>query len=90
MGLPVPAIRFYGPSASRAVVIEGDTNRVEFANVDQALAEEGVQMRIFGKPEVTGHRRMGVILATGTSVDEAKAKCDRAYNKLQINLHPRK
>ena len=90
MGLPVPAIRFFGPSASRAVVVEGNSNRVEFDGVDQALAEPGVQMRIFGKPEVKGHRRMAVILATADSVDEAKAKADRAYDKLKINVLPRK
>lgn len=90
MGLPVPAIRFYGPSASRAVVVEGDSNRVEFDNVEQALAEPGVQMRIFGKPEVRGHRRMAVILASDSSVESAMAKADRALAKLKINVLPRK
>lgn len=86
MGLPIPAIRFYGPSASKAVVVEGDSNRVEFEDVDKALEEEGVQLRIFGKPEVSGHRRMAVILATGNDVESAKAKCDRAFAKLKINV----
>lgn len=61
LGLPVPEIRFYGPSASRAVVVEGDTDKVVFGNLEKALAEPGVQIRIFGKPEVVGHRRMAVI-----------------------------
>ena len=86
MGLPVPGIRFYGPSASRAIVVEGDTDRIEFENVDKALEEEGTQIRIFGKPEIKGHRRMGVILATADSVEEARAKADRAYDKLKINV----
>lgn len=86
MGLPVPGIRFYGPSASRAIVVEGDTDRIEFENVDKALEEEGAQIRIFGKPEIKGHRRMGVILATADSVEEARAKADRAYDKLKINV----
>lgn len=86
MGLPIPAIRFYGPSASKAIVVEGDSNRVEFENVDKVLEEPGVDIRIFGKPEVKGHRRMGVILATADSVEEAIAKCDRAYAKLKINV----
>lgn len=90
MGLPIPAIRFYGPSASKAIVVEGDTNRVEFENVDKALEEPGVDIRIFGKPEVKGHRRMGVILATADSVEEAIAKCDRAYAKLSIKVLPAK
>lgn len=86
MGLPVPPIRFYGPSASRAVVVEGNSRLVEFADVDKALAEPGVQLRIFGKPEVKGHRRMAVILATDTDVESAKAKADRALSRLKINV----
>ena len=82
LGLPVPEIRFYGPSASRAVVVEGDTNRLVFENIDEVLSEPGVQMRIFGKPEIKGHRRMAVILATADNVDEARAKAERAYDKL--------
>ncbi len=89
LGLPVPEIRFYGPSASRAVVVEGDTNRLELSNLDEVVSEPGVQMRIFGKPEIKGHRRMAVILATADSVDEARAKADRAYAKLQATVLPR-
>lgn len=89
MDLPVPDIRFYGPSASRAIVVEGDTDRIVFENVDKALAEPGVQMRIFGKPEIKGHRRMGVILATADTVDEARAKTARAYEALNIEVLPR-
>ena len=86
LGLPVPSIRFYGPSASKAIVVEGDTDTVEFDNLEEVLAEEGVQMRIFGKPEVRGHRRMGVILATANTVDEALAKAERAYAKLKVTM----
>ena len=89
LGLPVPAIRFYGPSASRAVVVEGDTDKIEMDNLEEVLAEEGVQMRIFGKPEVKGHRRMAVILATDESVEAARDKAERAYNKLKVNVLPR-
>ncbi|MCC8072040.1 MAG: formate-dependent phosphoribosylglycinamide formyltransferase [Bacteroidales bacterium] len=89
LGLPVPSIRFYGPSASRAVVVEGDTDRVEFDCLEKALSEPGVQLRIFGKPEVKGHRRMGVILATDESVEAARAKADRAYEALKVNVLPR-
>ena len=90
LGLPVPAIRFYGPSASRAVVVEGDTDKIEMDNLEEVLAEEGVQMRIFGKPEIKGHRRMGVILAIDESVEAAREKAERAYNKLKVNVLPRK
>jgi phosphoribosylglycinamide formyltransferase 2 len=89
LGLPVPEIRFYGPSASRAIVVEGDTDKIEMDCLEQVLEEPGVQMRIFGKPEVKGHRRMGVILATADTVDEARAKAERAYNKLKVNILPR-
>lgn len=89
LGLPVPGIRFYGPSASRAVVVEGDTDTIDFGNLDKVLEEPGTQMRIFGKPEVKGHRRMAVILATDESVEAAKAKADRAYQKLQVTVCPR-
>ena len=89
LGLPVPAIRFYGPSASRAVVVEGDTDKIEMDNLEEVLAEEGVQMRIFGKPEVKGHRRMAVILATDETVEAARDKAERAYNKLKVNVLPR-
>lgn len=87
LGLPIPAIDFYGPSASRAIVVEGDSKCVEFDGLEEALNEPGTQIRIFGKPEVHGHRRMGVILARGASVDEARAKADRAYNSLKITLN---
>lgn len=90
LGLPVPEIKFYGPSASRAIVVEGDTNRIEFDNLEEVLAEPGVQIRIFGKPEIKGHRRMGVILATEKNVEAARAKAERAYNKLKVNVLTRK
>lgn len=89
LGLPVPEIKFYGPSASRAIVVEGDTDKIEFDNLEKVLDEPGTQIRIFGKPEIKGHRRMGVILATADSVEEAIAKADRAYDKLKINVYPR-
>lgn len=89
LGLPVPGIRFYGPSASRAIVVEGDTDRIEMDHLENVLAEPGVQIRIFGKPEVRGHRRMGVILATADTLEEARAKAERAYNALQVTILPR-
>lgn len=87
LGLPVPEIRFFGPSASRAVVVEGESNCIEIGNLEKVLEEPGVQMRIFGKPEVKGHRRMGVILATADTVEEAREKAERAYGKLEIDIH---
>ena len=89
LGLPVPEIRFLGPSASRAVVVEGDSDQVEFGNLENVLREPGVQLRIFGKPEVKGHRRMAVILATDETVAAARAKAERAYNAIEVTVHPR-
>lgn len=89
LGLPVPSIRFLGASASRAIVVEGDTDKIEMDNLEEVLAEPGVQLRIFGKPEIKGHRRMGVILATDETVEAAREKAERAYNKLIVNVLPR-
>ena len=86
LGLPVPEVRFLGPSASRAIVVEGNTDQVVMDNLEAVLAEPGTQLRIFGKPEVRGHRRMGVILATDTTVDAAREKAERAYQALRVSV----
>lgn len=85
LGLPVPEVRFYGPSASKAIVVEGNTKEYEFCDLDKVLEEPGVQIRIFGKPEIAGHRRVGVLLATDETVEKALAKVERAYAKLTVN-----
>lgn len=87
LGLPVPEVRFFGPSASKAVVVEGNTREYEFQNLEKVLEEPGVQMRIFGKPEIAGHRRLGVLLATADTVGEALAKVERAYAKLSVKVY---
>ena len=87
LGLPIPEVRFYGPSASKAIVVEGNTKEYEFCNLDKVVEEPGVQIRIFGKPEIAGHRRVGVILATDDSVAGALAKAERAYAKLEVKVY---
>ena len=87
LGLPIPDVKFYGPSASKAIVVEGNTKEYEFCNLEEVLEEPGVQIRLFGKPEIAGHRRVGVILATDDSVAAALAKAERAYNKLQVKVY---
>lgn len=82
LGLPVPELAFYGPSASKAIVVEGDGTQVEFDGLEKALAVPGVQIRLFGKPEVHGHRRMGVLLARGVDREDALAKVSEAYSRL--------
>lgn len=89
LGLPIPSVRFYGASASKAIVVEGDSDKVVFENLDEVVAEEGVQIRLFGKPEVVGHRRFGVILAIDEDIDKALAKAERAYAKLKYTVLPR-
>jgi phosphoribosylglycinamide formyltransferase 2 len=77
LGLPIPVIRQFGPSASSALLIEGDSADVSFSGLDLALAEPDTSLRLFGKPEVSGQRRMGVSLARADSIDAARAKARR-------------
>lgn len=86
LGLPIPNITFHGPSASRAIVVEGDSNQLQLGNLDQVLSQPDTQMRFFGKPEVHGHRRMAVLLARGASVEEARSKTGFASDALDIIL----
>ena len=78
------------PSAERVVDAEHcRSNEGKAKHLEKVLAEPGVQIRIFGKPEIVGHRRMGVILATADSTEEAIRKADRAFGALQIEVLPR-
>lgn len=86
LGLPIPEVRLYSPSASKAIVVEGDSNQVEFCDLEKVLEEPGVQIRLFGKPEVKGHRRFGVILASDDSIEKVLAKAERAYSKLSVKV----
>jgi phosphoribosylglycinamide formyltransferase 2 len=78
LGLPIPAIRQHGPAASCAVLIEGDSRDVRFHGVERALAAPDTQLRLFGKPEVKGKRRMGVTLALGPTIEQAREQARRA------------
>ncbi|MDE6006750.1 MAG: formate-dependent phosphoribosylglycinamide formyltransferase [Muribaculaceae bacterium] len=86
LGLPIPEIRFYGPSASRALLAEGDSRDIAFSGLEDALALPGTDMRIFGKPEVKGHRRMGVMLATADTVENACDKVEKAASLIRIDV----
>lgn len=77
LGLPVPVIRQFGPSASSAILIEGESVNVSFSGIEHALVEPDTALRLFGKPEVQGQRRMGVSLARADSIDAARAKARR-------------
>ncbi len=84
LGLPIPNIAFHGPSASKAVVVSGDSENVSFSNLEEVLSIPDTQVRIFGKPEVHDHRRMAVLLARGSSVEEAKEKVRKMYDSLVV------
>ncbi|MGX3020255.1 formate-dependent phosphoribosylglycinamide formyltransferase [Ursidibacter sp. B-7004-1] len=86
LGLPIPEITLISPSASKAVVVEGKSTQVTFGNLANVLAEPHTNIRLFGKGEVNGHRRLGVILARDESTEKALEKARRAYNKLEVNL----
>ena len=86
LGLPIPNIAFHGPSASKAIVVSGDSDHVTFENLEEALNIPDTQIRIFGKPEVHDHRRMAVLLARGNDIDDARRKVQEMYSKLKIEI----
>ena len=86
LGLPIPLIRQLGPSASCAVLAEGNGNRPRYHGVAEALAEPDTMLRLFGKPEVRGQRRMAVTLARAADIDSAIAKACRAATLLSIEI----
>ena len=83
LGLPIPEVRFFGASASKAIVVEGDATEVVFSGVEEALAMPGIQVRFFGKPEVHGHRRYGVVLATDETTEKAVEKAIKTFKYLK-------
>ena len=84
LGLPVPGIRQFGPSASAVILAHGDSDRVAFANLEGALEAQDTQIRLFGKPEVHGERRMGVALARADSIAAARAKAKAAAEAVEV------
>ena len=86
MGLPVPNIKNHGPSASYVILVEGHSQQVKYGNLDAALTAPDTQIRLFGKPEVQGERRMGVVLARGASLEEARKKAKAGAKAVSIAL----
>ncbi|MDG0978121.1 MAG: formate-dependent phosphoribosylglycinamide formyltransferase [Halieaceae bacterium] len=86
LGLPIPIIRQRGPSASSVILVEGESNKTAFGNLASALKQPDTDLRLFGKPEVSGKRRMGVALARGDSIEEAKSKALTAADAISIEL----
>ena len=86
LGLPVSNIRTRGPAASAVILVEGVSNSVEFKNLENALIEDDTQIRLFGKPEVNGERRMGVALALSDTVENARAKALKVADSIDYEL----
>jgi phosphoribosylglycinamide formyltransferase 2 len=86
LGLPIPNIHQHGPSASSVILVEGNSAQVSFGSLETALTEADTQLRLFGKPEVNGRRRMGVLLARGASIDEALQKARQASAAVSTTL----
>jgi len=86
LGLPVSVIRQYGPSASAVLLVAGNSTRMQYGNLHEALAEEDTDLRLFGKPEVAGERRLGVALARDENIDQAKAKALRVIDRIKVEL----
>ncbi|MEI6534979.1 MAG: formate-dependent phosphoribosylglycinamide formyltransferase [Verrucomicrobiaceae bacterium] len=86
LGLPVPNIKHHGPSASAAILVEGHSKNVSFGKLDVALSQPDTALRLFGKPEVKGKRRMGVAVARGSSIDEAREKARYSAAAVKVKL----
>lgn len=86
LGLPIPAVRLYGPAASRVILAEGDSTAPSFAIAPEVLSAPDTAIRLFGKPEVHGIRRMGVALALGEDIEDAKRKAIHTASMVTVNL----
>ena len=86
LGLPVPEIRQLGPSASAVILVDGESSQPCFGDLAKALTEPGTDLRLFGKPQVHGRRRMGVGLARGEDVQDATARALRVASQVRVSL----
>lgn len=86
LGLPIPVVRQFGPSASAVILPQGHSQQTAFANLGAALSEPDTAIRLFGKPEISGTRRMGVCLARDESIEAARAKATRAAQAVQVEF----
>ncbi|MDR2554601.1 MAG: formate-dependent phosphoribosylglycinamide formyltransferase [Fibromonadaceae bacterium] len=86
LGLPVPNIAQHGPSASVALRVDGKSDLISYSGLEEALSEPDTSLRFFGKPSINGHRRLGVVLARGASVDKAIEKAKNAASKIKVEL----
>lgn len=86
LGLPIPAIKQFGPAASSVILVEGESTQVSFSNLEVALEKPNTQLRLFGKPDVKGQRRMGVGLALGENIEDAIERAKYVSSTVKISL----
>jgi phosphoribosylglycinamide formyltransferase 2 len=86
LGLPIPTIRQLGAAASSVILVEGESRDLTFSGLEHALSEPDTDLRLFGKPEVHGKRRMGVALALAETVDQARDKANRSSAAVIVSL----
>ncbi|WP_345888594.1 formate-dependent phosphoribosylglycinamide formyltransferase [Shewanella algae] len=84
LGLPIANIRQHGPSASAVVLKEGDSDNLRYTGLAAALSEADTQLRLFGKPEIHGRRRLGVALARDLDIQSAIDKALRSAAKVEV------
>jgi phosphoribosylglycinamide formyltransferase 2 len=86
LGLPIPNIKLHGASASVALRVDGKSDLISYSGLEETLSEPDTSLRLFGKPSISGHRRLGVVLARGASIDEAIEKAKRAASKIKVEF----
>ncbi|MZR63981.1 formate-dependent phosphoribosylglycinamide formyltransferase [Alcanivorax sp. DP30] len=86
LGLPIPALEQRGPAASSVLLVQGDSEQMQYQGLDQALSQPNTEVRLFGKPEVHGSRRLGVALALGSDIANARDKANAAIASLTVKL----
>tara|TARA_Y100000590_G_scaffold98275_1_gene111828 strand:- start:5143 stop:6324 length:1182 start_codon:yes stop_codon:yes gene_type:complete len=86
LGLPIPNIRQLGPSASCAIVVEGQSNDIRFEKLGNVVSDPDTNIRLFGKPEINGHRRLGVIVSNGENIDQARDRAKLAASRINVVL----
>ena len=86
LGLPIPNIHFHGPSASAVILVQGESLQAAFSNFHQALSQPNTSVKLFGKPAVSGRRRMGVALARADSVEAATSRAIRVASAIKVTL----
>ena len=86
LGLPIPNITQHGSSASHVIKVKGSGNNILFSNLDKALKHTDTQLRLFGKPSINGERRMGVVMARGDSIQEARGKAEKVVSDIGVDI----